>query len=45
MGPQDLESELKKEPFQPFRIVTTSGKTYDIPRATFASRGLRVTIW
>lgn len=30
MGPQDLESELKKESFQPFRIVTTTGKTYDI---------------
>ena len=30
MAPQDLESELKKEPFQPFRIVTTAGKTYDI---------------
>jgi hypothetical protein len=30
LGPQDLESELKKEPFQPFRIVTTNGKTYDI---------------
>jgi len=30
MGPQDLDSELHKEPFQPFRIVTTTGKTYDI---------------
>jgi hypothetical protein len=30
MAPQDLESELKKEPFQPFRIVTTDGKTYYI---------------
>jgi hypothetical protein len=30
MVPQDLESELKNEPFQPFRIVTTNGKTYDI---------------
>ncbi len=30
MAPQDLESELKKRPFQPFRIVTTSGKSYDI---------------
>src|SRR5439155_8818687 len=30
MAPQDLESELKTEPFQPFRIVTTGGKTYDI---------------
>jgi hypothetical protein len=30
IAPQDLESELKKEPFQPFRIVTTGGNTYDI---------------
>jgi hypothetical protein len=30
MAPQDLESEFKKEPFQPFRIVTTNGKAYDI---------------
>jgi hypothetical protein len=30
MGPHALKSELKKEPFQPFRIVTTSGKTYDV---------------
>jgi hypothetical protein len=30
MAPQDLESELKKDPFQPFRIVTTTGKSYDI---------------
>ncbi len=30
MAPQDLESELRKRPFQPFRIVTTSGKSYDI---------------
>ena len=30
MSPQDLESELKKEPFQPFRIVTTGGKYYDV---------------
>jgi hypothetical protein len=30
MGSQDLKTELKKAPFLPFRIVTTSGKTYDI---------------
>src|SRR5436309_520657 len=30
MSPYDLSAELKKEPFQPFRIVTTTGKTYDI---------------
>ncbi len=32
MGPQDLESELNKDPFQPFRIVTTNGKTYEITK-------------
>jgi len=30
MNPQDLDAELKKEPFEPFRIVTTTGKTYDV---------------
>lgn len=30
MAPQDLESELRKKPFQPFRIITTGGKPYDI---------------
>jgi len=30
LAPQDLESELRKEPFQPFRIVTTNGKSYEI---------------
>jgi hypothetical protein len=30
MGPQDLDSELHKDPFQPFRIVTTTGKTYEV---------------
>jgi hypothetical protein len=28
MSPQDLDSELKKVPFQPFRIVTLGGKTF-----------------
>jgi hypothetical protein len=30
LNPQDLEAELRKEPFQAFRIVTTGGKIYDI---------------
>ena len=30
LAPQDLVSELNKDPFQPFRIVTTGGKTYEI---------------
>lgn len=28
--PQDLESELKKVPFRPFRIVTATGKSHGI---------------
>lgn len=30
MAPKDLDDELKRDPFQPFRIVTTTGKTYDV---------------
>ena len=30
MGSHDLTAELNKEPFLPFRIVTTSGKTYNV---------------
>jgi len=30
MGPQNLESELNKDPFQPFRIVTTSFDRYEV---------------
>jgi hypothetical protein len=30
MAPKDLDSELHKEPFEPFRIVTTTGISYDI---------------
>ena len=30
MSPQDLASELRKKPFQPFRIVATDGKSYDV---------------
>jgi hypothetical protein len=30
MSPKDLDSELHKKPFLPFRIVTTTGKTYDV---------------
>jgi hypothetical protein len=30
MAPKDLDDELRREPFQPFRIVTPTGKTYDV---------------
>lgn len=46
MGPQDLESELKKDPFQPFRIVTTDITEKDRPLLLVGKRtliiGLRV---
>jgi hypothetical protein len=29
MDYRDLQQELKKVPFEPFRIVLTDGKTYD----------------
>jgi hypothetical protein len=30
-----LRSVLKKVPFEPFRLVLTDGKTYDIPHPDF----------
>jgi hypothetical protein len=30
MAPQDLEAELHKQPFEPFGIVTTTSKSYDV---------------
>ena len=36
MGPQELESKLRKKPFQPFRIVTTLGKTYNVTERDLA---------
>ena len=30
MASQDLDAELRKQPFEPFRIVTTLGKSYDV---------------
>jgi hypothetical protein len=30
MRPQDLFDLLRKRPFEPFRIYTTDGRTYDV---------------
>jgi hypothetical protein len=30
MRPDDLTNELRKQPFTPFRVVMTDGKSYDI---------------
>jgi hypothetical protein len=27
---QDVQQELRKRPFEPFRIILTDGKTYDV---------------
>jgi hypothetical protein len=43
MSPNDLDAEIKKVPFQPFRIVTSLGKAYeiterDLPIATLSPK-------
>jgi hypothetical protein len=45
MKPADMQALLRKEPFQPFRVVVEDGRTYDItnPRRTLAS-DMRFTI-
>ena len=30
MAPQNIASELKKNPFEAFRLVMTDGKTYEV---------------
>ncbi len=41
MGANDLVEILRKKPFEPFRIVTTDGKTYEIhhPDMALVTRG------
>ena len=31
MRPDDVRAELRIQPFQPFRIRLSNGKTYDVP--------------
>ncbi len=35
MAPEDIEYWLKAEPFQPFRITMTAGRTYDVRHPEF----------
>ena len=30
MAPEELREVLRQQPFQPFRLVMTDGKTYDV---------------
>jgi hypothetical protein len=41
MGANDILSIVRRQPFQPFRIVLTSGQTYDIrhPDMALVTRG------
>lgn len=32
---QDVRERLAKRPFEPFRIITSSGQHYDIPHSDF----------
>jgi hypothetical protein len=40
MRPEDIQNMLRAQPFQPFRVRLTSGKTYDIvyPHLTMVTR-------
>ncbi len=38
---QDVRERLSKRPFEPFRIVTSSGQYYDIPHSDFVFVGKR----
>jgi hypothetical protein len=44
VSPRDLKETLKKQPFQPFRIVVTDGASYDIVHPDFLLIGKR-TVW
>ena len=42
---QDIHERLARRPFEPFRIVTSSGRNYDIPHSDFVivtKRTLRI---
>ncbi len=35
MSPQGLKQELRENPFKPFRMIMTDGKTYDVLHPDF----------
>lgn len=44
MRPEDVYHQLHKQPFQPFRIHLSNGKTFDVRHPELAVVG-RTTIW
>ena len=39
MGSDDILSFVKRQPFQPFRLTLTDGRTYDVRHPEFAMVG------
>lgn len=39
MRPEDIRDYLRREPFQPFRLTLTDGRTYDIRHPEMAMVG------
>ncbi len=39
MRPDDVQEFVRRQPFQPFRIVLTDGRTYDVTHPEFAMVG------
>ena len=44
MSPQELSDMVKRQPFEPFRIVMTDGQGYDIRHPELLMVGTRVAI-
>ena len=43
MAPREIYDAVHSQPFVPFRIVMTDGKTYDIKHPEFCAVGVRTT--
>jgi hypothetical protein len=44
MTQQELTEAARRQPFQPFRVILTTGATYDIPHADLIMVGRRSAI-
>jgi hypothetical protein len=44
MRPEDFRDSLRKQPFQPFRVTLTDGRTYEVHHPELAMVGRSVVI-
>jgi hypothetical protein len=44
MRPDDLLNQLRKRPFQPFRLALTDGRSYEVPHPELAMIGRSTVI-